>query len=64
MAVVAFVAAIARRVIDVIGHFIAGVGHEILSFFVVASADPIKGEACCKGSSKGCQCDSLRSLHG
>ena len=59
MAVMAFVPAVARGIIDVIGHFIAGVGDEILSASMIASAGKIDSEAGCKGSSKCGECDGL-----
>jgi hypothetical protein len=63
MSIVPFVATIAWRIIDVIGHFVARVGHELFSPVAFLPADEIQCETCGKGSSEGCQCDSLRSLH-
>ena len=53
------VTAIFYRVLNIIRHFIARIGHEVLSFFLFAFAAEIDGDACGKGSSKGCQCDDL-----
>ena len=48
------VPAIFYRVMKIVGHFVARVGHEILSFFLFAFAAQIDGDAGGKGSSKGC----------
>jgi hypothetical protein len=63
MAIVAFVTPVAQGIIDVIGHFVTGVGDEILSFLAVAFADKKERNTCGEGSSKGGERDSLRSLH-
>ena len=63
MPVLAFVSPVARRIADIIGHLVAGIGYEILSPAVVASQDKKDSDACSKGSSKGGKRDSLGSLH-
>ena len=55
--------AILQRVVDVVGHLIAGVGDKGLAFRMFAFAEKINGKTSGEGSSKGSESDGLRSLH-
>ena len=63
MTVVSFMTAIFYWVVDIIGHFVTGVGHEILPFLRFSFAEQPDGDTGREGSSKGCQYDGLGSLH-
>ena len=45
MAIVATMAAILEGIMDVIGHFIAGIGDKVPSFLVFALAEQVEGNA-------------------